>query len=175
MYKCKQLIIFPVTICLQTVWSHSNYSYTCPCIKTPCCVIILVDEIAVQLPNFAVVFVACRVPAHSEPRTVHRYTGLYLLLPLTLPLKKKGKDQILLRFGLCCDSVAGGLSHILMTVMYKQMLNVVHDVLAQVCPTISYIFCLNLVYINSLVLIVSSIFFFHPSFWLAEWEYLRRS
>jgi len=39
--------------------------------NTPCCVIILVAEIAVQLPNFTVVFVACRVPAHSEPRTVH--------------------------------------------------------------------------------------------------------
>ena len=66
--------------------------------------------------------------------TFVRYTGLYLLLPLTLPLKK-GKDQILVRFGLCCDSVAGGLSHILMTVMYRQMLHVLHDVLAQVCPT----------------------------------------
>ena len=42
--------------------------------KNPCCIIILVDKVAVQLPNFALVFVACRVPAHCEPRTVHNLT-----------------------------------------------------------------------------------------------------
>jgi len=60
MYKCKQLIIFPIAIimspdCLEPQQLFMHLSLY----KNPCCIIILVDEIAVQLPNFAVVFVAC--------------------------------------------------------------------------------------------------------------------
>ena len=78
MYKCKQLIIFPITICLymspdclepRQLFMHLSLY------KNPCCIIMLIDEIAVQLPNFAVVFVARRVPAHCEPRTVHHQTA----------------------------------------------------------------------------------------------------
>ena len=69
MYKCKQLIIFLSLYVSRLSGATAIIDAIVPVEKKHA--VSFVDEIAVQLPNFAMVFVLCQVPVHSKPRTAH--------------------------------------------------------------------------------------------------------